>query len=163
MTIPSTRAGAWQKLPVTLRAVVLGLIIGMAAANVWLVLLRSLNVVLAAAVEAAFLGLYLWWASGYGPPRAGQAARATAFRRGALSPAQWFWATPAALLFAVTVHSAIVLLFRLVPFPQAAFRQGYDLSFIPTLPLRWLAVVTAGRRKGRLSYGPSRCLRQRSG
>ena len=47
----------------------------------------------------------------------------------------------AAFSFAATVHAAIVLLFRLVPFPAAVFRHGYDISFIPSLALKWLAVL----------------------
>jgi len=47
----------------------------------------------------------------------------------------------AALSFAVTVHASIVLLFRFIPYPTAAFRQGYDLYFIPSQEMRWLAVV----------------------
>jgi membrane protease YdiL (CAAX protease family) len=39
------------------------------------------------------------------------------------------------------VHASIVLLFRLIPYPAAAFRHGYDLSFIPSPALRWVAVV----------------------
>jgi membrane protease YdiL (CAAX protease family) len=131
----------WSRLPVSFRAILSGLLIGMVAANVWLVLLRSLNAALASGVEAVFLGLYVWWAAGDGPPRATQSARAWAFRRGVLSPKQWCWAILAAFAFPVVVHAAVFLLFRLVPFPQAAFREGYDLSFIPTLPLKWLAVV----------------------
>jgi len=120
----------------------------MVAANVWLFLLRSFQVPLAAIIEAAFLSLYLWWVSGGGSPRTTQPARANAFRRGALSIKQWYWGILAALFFAVTVHASIFLLFRFVPFPASAFRHGYDLSFIPTLPLKWLAVgvsaVSAG-------------------
>jgi hypothetical protein len=37
----------------------------------------------------------------------------------------------------------MVVLFRLVPFPLASFRQGYDFSFIPTQTLRWIAVCLA--------------------
>src|SRR5271157_612524 len=54
----------------------------------------------------------------------------------------------AALCFAVTIHAAIILLFRFVPFPVAEFRQGYDFSFIPTVPLRWLAVVISAASAG---------------
>ena len=75
-------------------------------------------------------------------------ARATAFRRGRLSPTQWFWGVIAALFFAATIHASIVLLFRLVFFPMAAFRHGYDVSFIPTQPLRWLAVVVSATSAG---------------
>ncbi len=144
----SGRSNLWSKLPVSLRAVVSGLLIGMVGANIWFVLLQNLNVQLAAITEAAFLVLYLWWAAGDGPPRRTETARAAAFRRGPLSPNQWFWGVLAALLFAVTVHSSIVLLFRFVPFPLAAFRQGYDLSFIPTAPLKWLAVVVSAISSG---------------
>ena len=52
------------------------------------------------------------------------------------------------LFFAATVHAAIVLLFRLVPFPTATFRQGYDFSFIPSLRLKWLAVVVSATSAG---------------
>ena len=70
------------------------------------------------------------------------------FRRGRLSPTQWFWGVIAALFFAATIHASIVLLFRLVPFPMAAFRQGYDFSFIPTQPLKWLAVLVSATSAG---------------
>src|SRR5207245_10175025 len=77
-----------------------------------------------------------------------RAARGLAFRSGPLSPGQWFWGIIAALSFAVTVHAAIVLLFRFVPFPTEAFRHGYDLSFIPSLPLKWIAVVVSATSAG---------------
>ena len=34
------------------------------------------------------------------------------------------------------------------PFPTEAFRQGYDFSFIPTLSLKWLAVVVSAASAG---------------
>lgn len=40
------------------------------------------------------------------------------------------------------------MLFRLVPFPTAAFRQGYDFFFIPSLPLKWVAVVISAASAG---------------
>jgi len=131
-----------------LRAVVFGLLIGMIAANVWLVLLLKLGVTLAAPLEAIFLAAYIWWAAGGGPPRPTSDARASAFRIGPLSSAQWTWGLIAALAFAVTVHASIVLLFRFVPFPLASFRHGYDFSFIPTQPLRWIAVVVSAASAG---------------
>jgi len=137
-----------MKLPVSLRAIVAGLLIALPAANVWPLLLLNLGAPLAAIAEVIFLGLYMWWAAGGGPPRAAQTSRAIAFRRGTLSSAQWLWGFVAALCFAVTIHASIVLLFRFVPFPVAEFRQGYDFSFIPTMPLRWLAVVTSAASAG---------------
>jgi len=54
----------------------------------------------------------------------------------------------AAISFAITVHAAIVVLFRLVPYPAAAFHAGYDFSFIPTTPMRWLAVIVSAASAG---------------
>ena len=138
----------WTKLPISLRAIISGLLIALPPANVWPLLLLNLGVPLAAIAEAIFLALYLWWASGGGPPRTTQTTRATAFRRGRLSPTQWFWGVIAALSFAATIHSSIVLLFRFVTFPMAAFRQGYDFSFIPSLSLEWLAVLVSATSAG---------------
>jgi membrane protease YdiL (CAAX protease family) len=54
----------------------------------------------------------------------------------------------AALAFAATIHAAIFLLFRLLPFPTEAFRHGYDFSFIPSMPSKWLAVVVSAASAG---------------
>ena len=148
MTTQDRKLHPWAKLPISLRAIISGLLIALAATNVWPLLLLNLGVPLAAFAEAIFLALYLWWAGGGGPPRTTQAARATAFRRGRLSPTQWSWGLIAALFFAATIHASIVLLFRFVSFPMAVFRHGYDLSFIASLPLRWLAVVVSAISAG---------------
>lgn len=140
--------GIWMKLPVWLRAIGSGLLIGLVAANLWPVLLIALGVPLGAAVEILFLLLFFWWASGRGPTRTSQAARAVAFRRGSLTGRQWLWALVAAFFFAVMVHAALVLLFRFVPFPLAAFRRGYDLPHVATIPLKWLIVVVSAASAG---------------
>ena len=138
----------WSKLPVSLRAILSGLLVALVAANVWPILLLSLSVPVAAVVEMVFLGLYLWWASGGGPPRRTRDSRQNAFRCGPLSRERWLWGIIGAIFFAVAVHASIVLLFRFVEFPLAAFRRGYDLSFISTLPLKWLAVIVSAVSAG---------------
>jgi membrane protease YdiL (CAAX protease family) len=148
MTTQEPVPSSWTKLPISVRAILSGILIALVAANVWPLLLLSLGVPLATVAEVIFLATYVWWARGGGPPSATQLARATAFRRVRLSPMQWFWGIVAALFFASTVHAAIVLLFRLVPFPIAAFRHGYDFSFIPSVPLQWLAVVVSATSAG---------------
>src|SRR5215472_16617632 len=89
---------------VSLRAIIIGLVIALLPANVWPPLLLRAGVPLAAIIEIAFLGLYVWWASGGGLPRRTQAARSLAFRSRVLSPAQWFWTIVAALSFATIIH-----------------------------------------------------------
>jgi len=138
----------WSRLPVWLRAIASGLLIALIAANVWPALLVSLGVPLASITEIIFLSFYIWWAAGGGPPRSTQQSRAFAFRHRALTGTDWLWSIVAALFFAVTIHAAIVLLFRFVPFPKGAFRHGYDLSFVPSLPLKWLAVVVSAASAG---------------
>jgi membrane protease YdiL (CAAX protease family) len=137
-----------MRLPVSLRAIVSGLLIGMVAANVWPLFLLNLGVPLAAVAETIFLAAYIWWAGGGGPPRSTQEVRATAFRQGRLSARQWIWGMVAALFFAATIHAAMVVLFRLVPFPIESFRQGYNFAFIPTQTLRWIAVVISAASAG---------------
>jgi membrane protease YdiL (CAAX protease family) len=135
-------------LPVSLRAIIAGMVIVLISANVWPPLLVSFGVLPAATIEVVFLGLYVWWTRGGGQPKRTHAARAFACRSEPLSLAQCVWGVIAALSFAATIHAAIVLLFRLVPFPTEVFRHGYDLSFIPSRPLRWLAVVISATSAG---------------
>lgn len=147
MTTGASRAVSSIGLAVA--AIFGGLLVGMTAANVWPLLLfgAKLRVPAAAAIEVAFLAVYVWilagWASG---PFKQQRLR---FGRGhPPSGAQWGWGLLAALAFAVTVHAAIVVLFRLIPFPARAFHQGYDLSTIPTLALQWLACIISALSAG---------------
>lgn len=142
----SPRAGS--RLRTILLSILYGLLVGMIAANVWPIFLRRLSTPLAAVAEFLFLGAYVWWAAGGGPPRAWVAARANAFRNTGLTPTQWGWGLLGAVFFALTVHAAIVLLFRFMPYPMAQFRQGYDISFIPTVPLRWLACIISALSAG---------------
>ena len=148
--MPTQESGrsSWARIPVVLRAIVSGLLIAMVAANIWPLLLVKLGVPLASLAELAFLTIYVAWASGLGPPAKARLARAQSFRRGSLSSTQWGWSLLAAVFFAVTVHASLVLLFRLVPFPMAEFRRGYDFSFIPAISLQWIAVVLSAISAG---------------
>jgi membrane protease YdiL (CAAX protease family) len=133
---------------VVIRAIVSGLLIGMIAANIWPIFLLKLGMPIAAAAELLFLGAYVWWAAGGGPPRSLQVARAEHFRKSPLSGAQWLWGMVAAISFAATIHAALVLVFRFVPFPADAFHHGYDLSFIPSRQMQWLACIVSALSAG---------------
>ena len=133
---------------IVIRAVIVGLLVGMIAANIWPLLLVSLGMPVAAGAEIVFLALYVWWVSGGGPPSSLRAVRAENFRVRSLSAAQWTWGIIAAVSFAATVHAALILLFRIVPFPAAAFHQGYDFSFIPSRQMQWLACIVSALSAG---------------
>jgi membrane protease YdiL (CAAX protease family) len=141
-------AGLWSRTPVIVRAVVVGIVVGLVAANVWLPLLFKLGMPNAAIAEAVFLIVYIWWVRGGEPPRSWKAARAENFRSRKLTARDWTWGLIAALAIPASVHAAMVVLFRLVPFPAEAFRQGYDLSFIPTRELQFLACVVSAASAG---------------
>jgi membrane protease YdiL (CAAX protease family) len=123
-----------------LRAIASGVLIGLIAANVWPVLFHAFGAP-AVFVEFGFLAGYLWWASGHGPPARLAATRVDSFRATRMSVRQWSWGVLAAVGFAGTIHSSLILLFRLVPFPAQAFHSGYDLSFIESVPTQWLVCV----------------------
>jgi membrane protease YdiL (CAAX protease family) len=146
----NSQRAPYTRIPVIAGAILGGLLVGMIPANVWLVLLAILKLPVPAAVaaELLFLAAYVWWARGGGPPQQLQAVRADYFRVRSLSGQQWFWGIIAAVSFAVTVHGAIALLFRFVPYPAAAFRQGYDISFVPTRQLQYLVCVISALSAG---------------
>lgn len=148
MAMPGRAPSLWTRVPIALRAIVGGFLFAAITANVWLLLFLKLGAEPAAVLEAIFLALLVWWARGAGPPRAAQAARARAFRRVNLTSIQWLWGCVAAFFLAATVHASIVLLFRFISFPIAAFRHGYDLSFISSPQLRWVVVVVSAASAG---------------
>jgi membrane protease YdiL (CAAX protease family) len=127
----------------SVRAVALGLLISLPAAAVWPLLLTEFGAPAASVAEVAFLAIYVWWVSGGGPPARLRTVRVGCFRRTHLSGREWGWGILAALTFAATVHAAIVLLFRLEPFPAQAFHRGYALTVIPSPFLQWVVCVVA--------------------
>jgi membrane protease YdiL (CAAX protease family) len=141
MTLVAHAPGDSIDPPARLSAILTGVLVAIVAANIWPPLLVNLGALPGAIVEIAFLAAFMWWAHGGGPPQSMRAARIRAFRRVRLSPREMLWGVVAAVSFAVTVHASIVLLFRFIPYPTAAFRQGYDLSWISSQQMRWLAVI----------------------
>jgi membrane protease YdiL (CAAX protease family) len=137
----------WERIPLSVRAVVGGVLVGLVAANVWPLLLLALPAPIAAAAELLFLAAYVWWFAGLAPgPWRAQRRELGRARR--LRGGDWLWGGLAAVAFAASVHAALVVLFRLIPFPAAAFHAGYDLSRVPTLPMKWLICVVSALSAG---------------
>jgi hypothetical protein len=72
----------WGRAPVIIRAIIVGILVGMIAANIWPVFLATLRMPAGAAAEVAFLAVYAWWAAGGGPPARFKLQRAENFRVG---------------------------------------------------------------------------------
>jgi membrane protease YdiL (CAAX protease family) len=133
---------------IVLRAVASGLLVGLVAANVWPLLLTRLKMSAAVWAEVVFLALYAWWAAGGGPPKRFKTARGRRFRVRSLSGAEIFWGCIAAVSFAATIHAGMALLFRFVRFPAEMFHRGYDLSFVPSLPMKWIVCIVSALSAG---------------
>jgi membrane protease YdiL (CAAX protease family) len=147
---PELPPGLWWRFPVIVRSVVVGFIVSLPAANVIPTIALGIGPAstpttqtVAGLAGIVFLTAFLWWTRGGGWPRSTSAARARATRVGPFSGRQWILSFGAALAFAILVHAALVVLFRIVPFPTDAFHRGYDLSNVPSLPLKWLVIVFA--------------------
>ncbi len=57
----------WNRIPVVVRAVVVGILVGLVAANIWPVFLYKLGMPAAAGAEALFLLVFVWWVRGRRP------------------------------------------------------------------------------------------------
>src|SRR5258708_36029693 len=88
-----------QRVRIVIRAVIVGLLVGMIAANIWPLLLLSLGMPVPASAEIVFLALYVWWVPAGGPPSSLRAVRVETLRLLALSAAPSTWGIDDALSF----------------------------------------------------------------
>jgi membrane protease YdiL (CAAX protease family) len=140
-------SGAWEKVPVLIRAVVVGAVVAMVGVNLWSLSLLALGYRWGLAAAAVLLVAFVFYCSGHGWPRSTQGARRAAFRATRLTAAQWTWGLAAALLFALAVEAGLIVLFRSMGFPAEVFRRGYklDIGSVPwALALLVMAAVVAG-------------------
>jgi membrane protease YdiL (CAAX protease family) len=137
-----TIARLWQRIPVVIRAVILGeLVVTIGGAPPELALIANLRLrpdvpwmLLPAAV---WLWLFWRFLNGDGPPRLGAAGRRELLRAQPLGGAMW----RAALLFGTFALAACLCLafltVTLVRTPMSAFRIGIDFA-----PLPWWTIVS---------------------
>jgi membrane protease YdiL (CAAX protease family) len=146
------RARLWQRVPLVIRAVVIGVLVMVVGVQAWNVVgmfaLRTGQpaiLVLAGPVILVvywlfFSGARLGRGAGFWP--ATQETRRKNFRETSLSPARWGWGLAGALLFVVVFQSSVFTLFRLFPYPAAQFTPPEYVAEIPPV-FRWYAIVLA--------------------
>ncbi|MEX2282887.1 MAG: type II CAAX endopeptidase family protein [Gemmatimonadota bacterium] len=136
---------SWQRLPVTVRAVISGGVMAAAGTLPW-ALLASANARYVASVPWAVpvTVLYLWffwrYARGEGWPAATAAARRTSHRANRLSDDVWGAALFAGMLGLITVVLFQLVMNRLVRLPA---QPVDDLAGIPRLTLLFLLIMSA--------------------
>jgi membrane protease YdiL (CAAX protease family) len=140
-------AGVWQRIPLVVRAIVVGILVTEVGITSWTVVLAALPPLLWLVVMPVFLGLYWLFFSGRLFGSAGREVRRECFRETALTPATWKWGLIAAALFVVVLESSIFTLFRLVPFPGEQFVRPALLEGTPTAGL-WIGVIIASAVAG---------------
>src|SRR5262249_18266155 len=93
------------------------------------------------------LAIFLYWTSGRAWPDKTTVARTVVFRPIALQSSQWIWSIAAALLFVVLIESGLVVLFRIIPFPEEAFHAPYQAMIGPLMGasplLVWATIICA--------------------
>jgi membrane protease YdiL (CAAX protease family) len=143
-TTVSSPASLWNRVPLVVRAAILGLIVMAAGVQVWsgLILgaLRLEKPLLPLLVMPVLLVLYWLFFSGSLLWSATKPARREAFRTTSLSRATWIWGLAGAGLFVVAFHASVFTLFRLVPYPAEQFVVPAVLAKIPA-NLLWPYVI----------------------
>jgi membrane protease YdiL (CAAX protease family) len=138
----STMIESWQRLPVVVRAILVGFVVTEIGIGAWLVIAALIPAPWSLVLMSAFLWAYWRYFSGNGWPQPTAEARRIRFRSTEMTAAIWKWSTLAAILFVVIVQSGFVLTFRVTEFPAEVFAAGYAFSDLP-LWLAWLFIIMA--------------------
>jgi membrane protease YdiL (CAAX protease family) len=146
-TLALPRAGQWNRIPLVVRAAIVGFVVMVVGVQSWnLLAMISLErgvawIPLLAA--PALLCLYWLFFSGRLFWPATMAVRRENFRETSLSPATWTWGLAGALLFVVAFQSAVFTLFRLFSYPSEQFMPPPYVARIPTILLWPIAVMAS--------------------
>ena len=136
-----TLRSLWQRLPLVIRAIVVGFLVFEIGIVAWLALAALIPAPWSVLVMGGLLWLYWKYFSGSGWPQATSEFRRDRFRATRLPPAVWRWSLVAALLLVVIAQSSFVLTFRIIELPDT-FTAGHRFEALPTW-LAWSAIVMA--------------------
>lgn len=133
----------WERIPVVVRAIVLGfLVFAIVGSVAWTAILILIPAPWSIVVMAIVLWIYLRYFRGSWWPKATTEARRVRFRTTRLSIGAWRWSLIAALLAVVVFQSSLVVAFRIIEFPAEAWALGYDFTDAPIWQV-WLFILMA--------------------
>jgi membrane protease YdiL (CAAX protease family) len=131
----------WQRIPVVIRAIVVGLFVFEIGVVAWVLIVGPLvPAPWSILVMGGVLWLYWKYFSGSWWPKSTMEARRNSFRDVKLSASVWKWGLLAAMFFVVVVQSGLVITFRIIEFPAEAFTAEYPFDALP-VGLAWLFIV----------------------
>lgn len=138
----ATLSGFWRRVPVAIRAIVLGFLVAEVGITAWigsLILLPGVWPLVAMSIALTLFAKYFsgsWW------PVATAETRRSRFRALKLPAGVWAWGLAAAALLVIAWQSGVVLTFRLVEFPAESFTKGYNFDAMPAWAA-WSGLIMA--------------------
>jgi membrane protease YdiL (CAAX protease family) len=137
----STIVRGWQRLPIFIRAILVGFIVFEIGVVAWVLIVGPLVPAPWSILVMGFL-LWVYWMyfSGNWGPQSSRKIREINFRAVRLSGDLWKWSLLAALFFVVIIQSGLVVTFRIMEFPADAFTEEYGFDAMP-LWLAWLFII----------------------
>lgn len=139
----------WNRLPVLLRAILIGLLVTAVPTLLWGTLLQvnlklSAQIPWAAILMAAFLVFYWKYLQGWGWPQSLAAQRRTGLRAPALAPAVWGWSLLAGGLGLAASIVLFMVAHRLVRWPSAAAPDFSKFPAITIVVTLLMSAIVAG-------------------
>jgi len=131
----------WDRVPLILRSVLMGLIVSSLGIAIWSLLLSTIIPPWSIFPMAAALWAYLKFFSGVWGPKEYMESRKTRFRATRLQPISWKWGITAALFFVIIVQASFVITFRFITFPAEKFTADYKMLDKMPLWIAWIVLI----------------------
>lgn len=132
----------WRRIPVVVRAIVVGLVVTEIGIGAWLAIAALIPAPWSLVVTSAVLWAFWHYFSGQGWPQSTAKARRDRFRATKMADTVWKSGLLAAVFFVAAIQSSFVLTFRVIEFPAQAFTTGYRFGDLPPW-LAWLFIIMA--------------------
>ena len=131
----------WQKIPIIIRAIILGFSISTIGVLTWSVLATFVPMPWSFILMMGILWMFWKYFSGNWWPNSTKEFRKENFRKHKLPPRKLLFGLLAALFIVVIEQSGLIVTFRLIEFPAERFSVEY--SFLENVPLwvAWLVVI----------------------
>jgi membrane protease YdiL (CAAX protease family) len=135
----SKNPGLWNHLVTVMKAVFIGFVVVLLGIGLWTIDFTLIPTPRSLLIMIFILWVFVKYFSGSWFPGRTTEFRKNNFRSIKLSSQVWKWGLIAAILFVVVFQSSFVITFRLIQFPELAFKSQYKI--LNTLPA-WLAWLT---------------------
>lgn len=132
-----------SKFLIALKALLIGFIVTFLGITLWTLDFTYIPMPWSLPLMLLILWLYLKYFSGSWYPKKNQEIRRINFRSIHLPSRLLKWSIVAALLFVILFESSFVVTFRLIPFPETAFKSQYKILNTLPLWLGWAAVIVS--------------------